>query len=190
MTDATSISPSPSRGMQRLTGYEYSDVRKVITMGTPQKWMGMIVIVATLLLGSAIPGHTDRGGHGGGGHGGGWHGGHRGGWHGGGWHGGHRGGWHGGGWWGGPRVGIGIGIGPYWGPYWGGYWRPYAYAYPYGYPPVVTVPSTQLYVQPSAPAAAQPPPPVYWYYCDDARGYYPYVQQCPGGWRAVAPTPQ
>ena len=97
------------------------------------------------------------------------------------------------GWHGGPRVGIGIGIGPFWGPYWGGYWRPYAYGYPYayphGYPPVVTVPSTQLYVQPSAPAAAQPPPPTYWYYCDQAKGYYPYVQQCPGGWRAVTPTP-
>ena len=85
--------------------------------------------------------------------------------------------------WGGPRVGIGIGIGPFWGPYWG------PYAYPYGYPPVVAVPSTQVYVQPSAPAATQPPPPAYWYYCDDARGYYPYVEKCPGGWRPVAPTP-
>ena len=158
-------------------GYGYGAVRKVITMGTRQKWIGMIALVATLLLGSAVPGHTDRGGHGGG-----WH---RGSWRG--------GGWHGHGWHGGTRVGIGIGIGPFWGPYWGGYWRPYAYgypyAYPYGYPPVVTVPSTQLYVQPSAPAAAPPPPPAYWYYCDQGRGYYPYVQQCPGGWRAVTPTP-
>jgi hypothetical protein len=166
-------------------GNGHGAVRKVITMGTRQKWLGMIVILATLLLGSAGLGYTWQGGHGGGGHRGGWHGGHRGGWHGG----------HG---WGGTRFGIGIGIGPfwgpYWGPYWGGYWRPYAsgypYAYPYGYPPVVTVPSTQLSVQPSAPAAAQPPPPAYWYYCDQAKGYYPYVQQCPGGWRAVTPTPQ
>jgi hypothetical protein len=128
----------------------------VMTMGTQQKWMGMIVILATLLLGSAGPGYAWRGG----------------------WHGGHG--------WGGPRVGIGIGIGPFWGPYWGPYWG--SYAYPYGYPPVVTVPSTQVYVQPSAPGTAQPPPSASWYYCDDARGYYPYVQQCPGGWRAVAPT--
>jgi hypothetical protein len=143
-------------------------------MGTRQKWMGMTVILAVLLVGSAGPGDAWRGGHGG--HGGKWHGGHG---------------------WGGPRVGIGIGLGPfwgpYWGPYWGGYWRPYAYGYPYAYsyvyPPVVTVPSTQVYVQPSAPAAAQPPPPAYWYYCDQARGYYPYVQQCPGGWRAVTHTP-
>jgi hypothetical protein len=175
-------------------GCGHGDVRKAMRMGTPQKWMGMLVILAVLLVGSAGPGDAWKGGHGGGGHGGKWHGGH-----GGKWHGGHR--WHGGHGWGGPRVGIGIGIGPfwgpywgpywrpYWGPYWGGYWRRYAYGYPYAYPPVVTVPSTQLYVQPSAPAAAQPPPPAYWYYCDQARGYYPYVQQCPGGWRAVAPTP-
>ena len=151
-------------------------------MGTRQKWIGVIVIVAMLLVGSAGLGYARQGGHGGGGHRGGWHGG-----------GGHGGGWHGGHGWGSPRVGIGIGIGPYWGlyggPYWGGYWRPYAYGYPYAYPPVVTVPSTQVYVQPSAPAAAQPPPSASWYYCDNPRGYYPYVQQCPGGWRAVAPTP-
>src|SRR5215813_7376413 len=50
-------------------------------MGTQQKWMGMMVILATLLLGSAGPGYAWQGGW----HGGGWHGG---GWHGGGWHGG------------------------------------------------------------------------------------------------------
>jgi hypothetical protein len=147
-------------------------------MGTRQKWMGMIAILATLLLGSAGPGYAWQGGHGGGGH---------------------RGGWHGGHGWGGPRVGIGIGIGPFWGPYWGSYGYPYGYpyaypygypyAYPYGYPPVVAVPSTQVDVQPSPPAAAQPPPAASWYYCDNPQGYYPYVQQCPGGWRAVAPTP-
>jgi hypothetical protein len=151
-----------------------------MAMRTRQKWVGIIVVLAALLILSAGPGHTRGGGHGGGGHGGGHHGGHGGKWHGG----------HG---WGGARVGIGIGLGPFWGPYWGpywrpywgGYWRPYAYgypyAYPYVYPPVVTVPSTRVYVQPSAPA--------YWYYCDNPQGYYPYVQQCPGGWRAVAPTP-
>jgi hypothetical protein len=52
---------------------------------------------------------------------------------------------------------------------------------------VVILPSTQVYVQPSAPA--QPPPAASWYYCDGERGYYPYVQQCAGGWRPVAPTP-
>jgi hypothetical protein len=153
-----------------------------MSMGPRQKWMGMLVILAMLLLGSAGPGDAWRGGRGGGGHGGKWHGGHGGKWHGG----------HG---WGGPRVGIGIGLGPfwgpYWGPYWGSYWRPYAYGYPYGYayPPVVAAPPTQVYLQPSPQASVPPPPSASWYYCDNPQGYYPYVQQCPGGWRAVAPTP-
>src|SRR5215813_10371975 len=81
---------------------------------------------------------------------------------------------------------IVVPFGPYWRPYWGPY--PYAYpyafpyAYPYAYPPVVVQPSPQVSVQPS--------PPQYWYYCDNPRGYYPYVLQCPGGWRPVSPTPQ
>ncbi len=58
----------------------------------------------------------------------------------------------------------------------------------YPYPPVVVAP-TPVYVQPSPPVAAQPSPPQYWYYCDSAQAYYPYVQQCPGGWRRVVPTP-
>jgi hypothetical protein len=168
-------------------GNGHGAVRKVITMGIRQKGLGMIVILATLLLGSAELGDARKGGHGGGGHGGGRHGGHH--------------GWHGG-----ARIGIGLGIGPFWGPYWGGYWRPYAYGYPYAYPygypyaypygypyayaypPVVAAPSTQLSLQPSSQAPVQPPP-VYWYYCDASQGYYPYVHQCPGGWRTVTPTP-
>ena len=94
-------------------------------------------------------------------------------------HGGH--GWrgHGGHGWGG--VGVSIGVGPYWWPYG-------PYAYPYVYPYTYTPP---VYVQPSQQLSIQPPssPPV-WYYCDDSQGYYPYVQQCPGGWRTVAPSPQ
>jgi hypothetical protein len=135
-------------------------------MGTQQKWAGILLMLTVLLLAGVGPGQAWQGGHG-------WHG----------------GGWHGGGWHGGPRVGIGIGIGPFWGPYWGPYWGGYWSPYAYGYPPVVTVPSTQVYVQPSAPGTAQPPPAASWYYCDNPQGYYPYVQQCPGGWRAVAPTP-
>jgi hypothetical protein len=81
---------------------------------------------------------------------------------------------------GGPRIGIGIGIGPFWAPFWA----------PYAYPPVVVAPPPQVYVQPSPPVAAQPPPPASWYYCEHPQGYYPYVQQCPGGWRQVPATPQ
>ena len=53
---------------------------------------------------------------------------------------------------------------------------------PEAYPPVVSQPSQQLSIQP-------PASPPSWYYCDKPQGYYPYVQACPGGWRAVAPTP-
>jgi hypothetical protein len=38
----------------------------------------------------------------------------------------------------------------------------------------------------SAQAYAQPQ---YWAYCQNPEGYYPYVQECPGGWLAVVPTP-
>jgi len=44
---------------------------------------------------------------------------------------------------------------------------PYWYSYP-----------SQAYAQ-----------PLYWAYCQNPEGYYPYVQDCPGGWQAVVPTP-
>jgi hypothetical protein len=73
----------------------------------------------------------------------------------------------------GPRVAIGIGLGPFWAPY----------AAPVIVPPPVAVTP--------APSVAVPPaaPPSSWYYCDNPRGYYPYVSQCPSGWRAVSPAP-
>ncbi len=73
---------------------------------------------------------------------------------------------------------------PFWGPpLWvGPYWYP---PYAYAPPPVVIREEPQVYVQ------QQPPPPAaqesYWYYCADAKAYYPYVQQCPGGWLKVVP---
>jgi hypothetical protein len=85
------------------------------------------------------------------------------------------------------RVHFGIGFGA---PF---YYGPPAYYYPppyYYYPPAVayTPPAPPVYVEqnaaPAAPAQLQ-----YWYYCDGAQGYYPYVKQCPGGWRQVAPQP-
>jgi hypothetical protein len=131
--------------------------------GQLQQWVGGIVLLATVLFASAIPGHTRSGGHS-------FRGGH-------GFHGGHR--FHGGHGWGG--VGVSIGVGPYWWPY------SYPYAYPYVYPYTYSPP---IYVQPSQPLSIQPPssPPV-WYYCANPEGYYPSVQQCPGGWRRVASSP-
>ena len=130
-------------------------------IGQRQQWVWIIVFLAALLFASVVPGHTWRGrGHG--------------------FHGGHR--------FGGPRIGIGIG--PFWGTYWewGPYWPSYAYlnaypyAYPYAYPPVVRQPAQKLSIQP-------PSLPPSWYYCDNPKGYYLYVQRCPGGWRPVSPTP-
>jgi hypothetical protein len=61
------------------------------------------------------------------------------------------------------------------------------YPYPDPYqPPVVVVQSSS----PPAPSAApQPSTAQYWYYCEAAKGYYPYVPSCPGGWKAVPATP-
>jgi hypothetical protein len=47
--------------------------------------------------------------------------------------------------------------------------------------PVVIERSPPVYIQQS------PPPQPYWYYCEASRTYYPYVQQCPGGWLTVVP---
>ena len=59
----------------------------------------------------------------------------------------------------------------------------------------------EVVAPPEAPAVAQPAPgapptaapaaqaPGTWFYCDSAKGYYPYVSQCPEGWRSVPATP-
>lgn len=85
----------------------------------------------------------------------------------------------------GPRVTFGFNFGPYWGPYWGPAWY---YPPPYYYPPAVVV------AAPAAPPvyverSDEPQPQSYWYYCEQSRGYYPYVKECPGGWKAVPPAP-
>jgi hypothetical protein len=97
-------------------------------------------------------------------------------------HGGHHHG-HGG------RVGVYIGV-PF-GYSWYGpspYYYPPYYSVPYYAPPVVIRQAPQVYIERAAPQAA-PQNEVYWYYCANPAGYYPYVQQCPGGWQRVVPTP-
>jgi hypothetical protein len=69
------------------------------------------------------------------------------------------------------------------------YWYPspiYPYPDPYT-PPVVVVPPAAP--QPPAPPPVAQAPASTWYYCDAAQAYYPYVAECPGGWRAVPATP-
>jgi hypothetical protein len=61
----------------------------------------------------------------------------------------------------------------------------------YYYPtPVYSYPYSNSYSYPPSydPGAPAPPSVTYWYYCDAAGGYYPYVTQCPGGFRAIAPS--
>lgn len=121
---------------------------------------------------------------------------------------GHRGGW---------RGGVGVYVGspfPFYGPpapFAYSYGYPY-YPYPYAYaPPQVIVaqpPQPQVYIEQgsgatSSPDASAPPPAQtapatsagnsntqgYWYYCEQSDSYYPYVKECPAGWKQVTPTP-
>ena len=94
---------------------------------------------------------------------------------------------------GGPRVSFSFGFGAPYYPYW--YYPPrvyYPYSYPYYATPVVVAPAapTTYVEQPPPPAQhASPAPSHYWHYCAESNAYYPYVQQCAGGWQQVSPTP-
>ncbi len=68
-------------------------------------------------------------------------------------------------------------------PYYPAYPAP-AY-YPYSYPPPY-YPPAPVVAQQSAPVYQQSQPQ-YWYWCEDAKGYYPYIQNCPSQWRQVPP---
>lgn len=107
---------------------------------------------------------------------------------------GHGGYGHGG--YGHSNFSFGVAVGAPWGwpyyqpgPYYyperyyseGPYYRPY-------YPPQVIVQPAPVYVERTELQAA-PPAQNYWYYCAAAKGYYPYVRECPGGWQPVAPQP-
>ena len=62
----------------------------------------------------------------------------------------------------------------------------------YPYPLVVPDVVYELPVddQPPPEYSQQPPEdPDYWYYCEDPKGYYPYITECPGGWMTVVPQP-
>ncbi|MCQ8104761.1 hypothetical protein NP590_11645 [Methylomonas sp. SURF-2] len=97
---------------------------------------------------------------------------------------------HGGHWGGGfhayPRYGFYFGL-----PLYPRAYYPYPYQ-PYYPPTVVTVPSSPpVYIErPAPPMARQQFPAGYWYYCNNPEGYYPYVTDCPAGWRQVDPVPQ
>ena len=100
-------------------------------------------------------------------------------------------------WWG---IGLGLGLGweaaripgPYYYPAYPVYYYPApTYYYPAN-PPTVIIESPPVILPPGATTGAAPPAaqsPPNWYYCDSAKGYYPYVRQCPEPWRMVPATP-
>lgn len=104
------------------------------------------------------------------------------------------------------RGGVGIYMGspfPFYAPppmvYSYGY--PYPYPYVYSAPPViVSPPQPEVYIEQGQGATAPTPAPAppaasadnnqgMWYFCEQSNSYYPYVKECPAGWKPVAPTP-
>lgn len=91
---------------------------------------------------------------------------------------GHRGHHHGGVRWG---VHIGVPFGWYYPP---SYW----YGAPWYNPPVF-VQSPPVYIERGTAPAEPDDDAYYWYHCSRPEGYYPYIKECPGGWKKVVPTP-
>ena len=92
----------------------------------------------------------------------------------------------------GPRFHVGPRAYPYYGPYYYGSYYAYPYYYDphyYGYaaPPVVVPPPVVVTPPPTSYVERPQPATQYWHYCQNPAGYYPDVQQCPGGWIQVAP---
>ena len=91
----------------------------------------------------------------------------------------------------GAPIGFGYGFGYGYG-YAPWYSYPAPYYSPYYYPgPAVGYPSGPTnYVEQAAPEASSAPrSDAFWYYCPEAKAYYPYVNQCAGGWQKVSPKP-
>lgn len=88
------------------------------------------------------------------------------------------------------HVHVGVGFG-YWGPFWGPPWWHYPAPYysPYYYPaPVVVQRAPVTYIEQGS-SNTSGDSGGWWYYCDASKGYYPYVKECPSGWRRVPPAP-
>ena len=50
-------------------------------------------------------------------------------------------------------------------------------------------PAPGYYYSPPPTYIEPAPSPGYWYFCPQLNAYYPYVQECPGGWQPVLPHP-
>ena len=87
------------------------------------------------------------------------------------------------------RVGVFVGAPVVFGGW--AYASPYYY-YPrpaYYYPWAPYYPPAYIEQGYGRPVPEQQPAPGYWYYCPDAKAYYPYIKECPGGWQQVVPEP-
>ncbi|WP_239188501.1 hypothetical protein [Candidatus Nitrotoga sp. HW29] len=96
----------------------------------------------------------------------------------------------------GAPIGFNYGYYPY--SYYG---TPYYSPAPVYYPPAQPVPvvyterddASQFKVQEvprnSSQDTQESAQGSWWYYCVDSKSYYPYVNQCSGGWLRVAPQP-
>ena len=93
------------------------------------------------------------------------------------------------------HTSVGVVVGPMWGPWYSPpayYYPPYYQPYYPSYQPVIIQRAPQMYIEQYAPAPDAAPAPNagnYWYYCAASKAYYPYVNECPGGWQKVAPQP-
>lgn len=97
------------------------------------------------------------------------------------------------------HIDFGLYFGLPYMPYYPSLYSPYPYyPYPYypyyPYPPIVVAPQApSVYIeqgsQQATPQQAAPQQENYWYYCDKSEGYYPYIKECPEGWRKVLPEP-
>lgn len=54
---------------------------------------------------------------------------------------------------------------------------------------VLTAPRVVVVPAPGVAASQPPAAAIFYYFCDSANAYYPYVRQCPEGWRALPTTP-
>jgi hypothetical protein len=71
-----------------------------------------------------------------------------------------------------------------------GYFDAPFYDYYFYNPPLLNAPAAPTtYIQQGAAPPSDEAGEGSWYYCADPQGYYPYVQQCPGGWQQVSPQP-
>jgi hypothetical protein len=128
-----------------------------------KKVIVIVLAAAMMIFATAWPGQEDQVAFAARGHGGG----------------GHRGG-HGGG-----HFSVWLGPGWGWDPFFYPYYPSYPYYPYYSQPPVVIQQQPQEYVMPEP----QRQETNYWYFCKEAKGYYPYIKKCPGGWMKVVPAP-